>query len=482
MKKTSRDLIGRIVDSGCIRMGSCIILGLSGGPDSLCLLHALNELSDSLEIVLFPVHINHKLRPEADDEMTRVIEICDRMDLECLAYEVDCKNFAEELKASTEEAGRIVRYQIFDDVADGLVAKGIPKGKIYIATAHNSDDQSETVLFRLMRGTGLSGLSGISSARASEKGYTIIRPLLRVSRKLIEGYIEENKLVPNIDKSNEDTDYTRNRIRQELIPYLEKNFNPSIKDALVRFSEIAEQDDAVLEDISYAEFEKCASVDFDNSCGEINLEYLMKLPLAIIRRIVGIMLSALSLSEVTSYQTIQSIIGLAYSENPSARISLPTGYVARREYAKLIIELAEIDEDGDGVPDNLIMMPQIMMLKEFEHQKDEVYAAFDFDAFNKVYPGKVGEIRLRTRQSGDYIAIKDGKSKKLQDFFVDAKIPAVERDRILVAAIGSEILWVLPSEHMNSDRLRKFGKFSQNYQITEATSRVLFLELNNTLC
>ena len=147
-------IIDTIIDNGLIPPASAVIVGVSGGPDSLCLLHSLNSIADMYDMILIPVHVNHMLRPEAYEESMHLSDICERMDLELRIYEASCKDVAEELRISVEEAGRQVRYQIFDEVAAELEENGVPAEKIVIALAHNADDQAETVLFRLIRGTG----------------------------------------------------------------------------------------------------------------------------------------------------------------------------------------------------------------------------------------------------------------------------------------------------------------------------------------
>ena len=188
-----KHIMDSIIDSNLIEENSVIVVGFSGGPDSLCLLHALASIADVYNLTLVPVHINHKLRPEADEEQIRAAKMCEKMGLDCNVFEVDCKAIAEELHISTEEAGRYIRYEIFDDVCEDLQAEGVEHDKIYVAVAHNADDQSETVLFRLLRGTGPTGLEGMPLTRATEKGFLLIRPLLGVTRKEIEQYIEDRK-------------------------------------------------------------------------------------------------------------------------------------------------------------------------------------------------------------------------------------------------------------------------------------------------
>ncbi len=477
-KRTASGVIASMLETGTIAEGGVIIVGFSGGPDSLCLLHALNELSHSMELSLVPVHVNHHLRgAKADEEQANAVAMCEKMDLECLVYDVDCKAMAEEMGASTEEAGRIIRYEIFDDVADQLAQQGVDPANIYIALAHNADDQSETVLFRLMRGTGVHGLAGISTVRVSDMGYVIVRPLIDVCRADIETYIKVNKLHPNRDESNEVADVTRNKIRLKLIPYIEKNYNPNIKDALRRYAEIAEIDD------NYMELQAsniCSeAMDFDTVRNALILDIsdMKDQHVAILRRIIVFCFRTIGIMEGASYELVLAVMNLIFSSNPSASANLPGGLVAQREYDKLVFMPEEAAEKEHDPASDYRLVPQILMRKDFCPDDGDVYAAFDFDAFNEKYPGQAGSLTLRTRREGDYIGIKGGKSKKLQDFFVDEKIVQSERDRILVVAIGSEILWIVPNSQLSTAKQREQGRFSQNYQLSDTSERVLFLEL-----
>lgn len=478
MKKT---VIDAMIDSTLIVEGSTIIVGFSGGPDSLCLLHALIQISEPYNLTIIPVHVNHKLRPSADDEAEACCRMCDRWGLECTVFEADCKSMAEDLGISLEEAGRYIRYDVFDEVAEDVKSNGTDEDSIFIALAHNADDQSETVLFRLLRGTGVHGLAGMPEVRASDGGYLIIRPILQVTREEIEKYIKENNLHPNIDESNFETDYTRNKIRNELIPYLEKNYNPNIKQALRRYAEIADVDDGAITAAAAEAINDCLEANEKDDSLELDITDLKDTSPAINRRIVGIILSALRLETKSNYELVVSLMNLIYSENPSAIIDLPSGYKAMREYNKIIFtENTELFESKKA-NDNLRLLPQVMKASEYKPNPDQVYAAFDFDEFNKKYPGKVGEIKLRTRQECDFIAIKGG-SKKIQDFLVDDKVSKTLRDSLLMACIENEVLWILPNEAFSSAELQEKGKFSQDFQVTEATDRVLFLEISDILC
>lgn len=468
-------IIDKIIDGGLVAEGSYIIIGLSGGPDSLCLLHSLAQISDSMDLTLIPVHVNHKLRPEADDEEDNVVRICDRLGLDCETYEADCKGVADELGISTEEAGRQIRYDIFDEVASQVEAGGVPKNSILIAVAHNADDQAETVLFRLLRGTGVHGLAGMPAVRSSESGYTIVRPLIDIERSEIEEYIKENRLHPNIDASNMENDYTRNKIRNELIPMLEKKYNPSVKLALRRYAELADLDDTLLNEIAVSSMDGNISFGHDPERIMLNIKDLRTNPVSINTRITGFILQTMRLEKYASFELISQLTQLIYSDNPSASVDLPLGSRAYREYDTLIY--SDADEDRIIGPDtSLRMMPQVIMMKDFHPDDEYMYAAFDFDKFNEAHPGKAGEIRLRTRQEGDYLPMKRG-SKKIQDLLVDSKVMKRARDSILMVAIDNEVLWILPSKYFAGRQEQEKGRFSPKYHISEDTERVLFIEI-----
>lgn len=476
MKKNT--IIERIIDEGLVQEGSWIVTGVSGGPDSLCLLHALHRLSDSMDLTIIPVHVNHMLRPEADDEAENVARICDRLGLECALFAADCSEMAEDMKISTEEAGRYIRYEIFDDVAEQIENEGVPKEKINIAVAHNADDQSETVLFRLLRGTGIHGLGGIPAARDSDSGYLIIRPLLTTERSEIEEYIRENKLRPNIDKTNEGTDYTRNRIRNELIPYLEKNFNPNIKDTLRRYAGLAALDDGLLTDLALSECEDCLTVDEEEGRVVLDISELKETHPSVTSRIISLVFKVLRIEMGAGYELVASMLDMLYSDNPSSSIDLPGDFRAVREYDSIIF--AGSDEDLSVKAESLMMFPQVMMMKDFHPDPEAVYAAFDFDKFNEEHPGKAGELELRTRREGDYLPMKSGR-KKIQDLLVDSKVKKNARDSILMVAIGSEVLWVLPNRYFTGKQEQEKGRFSPKYHITDTTERVLYIEIGDDL-
>ncbi len=220
-----------------------IVIGVSGGPDSMCLLDCLYYLKNKLNIELIVAHVNHMIRPEAKEETEYVNEYCQKHEIPCYIKYEDINKLAKEQKRSSEEVGRKVRYEFFAEIAKKT-------GANKIATAHNANDNAETVLMNILRGSGTSGLKGIEI-----KTEKYIRPLRGCERYEIEEYCKLKNLNPKIDKTNLENIYTRNKIRNELIPYLKNNFNPNIIQGLNRLSTLAKQDDEYFMQIVKNEYE-----------------------------------------------------------------------------------------------------------------------------------------------------------------------------------------------------------------------------------
>ncbi len=316
MNDLSKTVKSTILRRKLISPGDYVLLGLSGGADSLCLLHILLELQDEMDFDLCAVHINHGIRGKAaDDDAAWVVEHCRKSGVSCVMVQANVPLYAQKLHLTEEEAGRHVRREVFAFMAYGLLGDNVspthpayklrsmyvaPNGApgkpraVKIALAHNMQDQAETILMRILRGTGVHGLTGIqyqssvddalehlarsihrhqAALDANAKGpkanfdsipplpphviaerekmlkaldISIIRPLLDTSREEIESYCTENQLQPRVDHTNAEADYTRNKVRLELIPYLEKDFNPNIKQTLVRLAANAAEDDEAL--------------------------------------------------------------------------------------------------------------------------------------------------------------------------------------------------------------------------------------------
>lgn len=240
-----------IKQNNLIEKNDKIVIGVSGGPDSMCLLDILNCLKKDLDCEIIVAHVNHGLREEAEEETKYVQAFCEKLQIPLYVKYANIMRLAKQAKKGTEEMGREVRYEFFEEIALRTKANKI-------ATAHTENDNVETVLMNLIRGTAISGLKGIEIKRKTiikQREITYIRPIRNCTRQEIEEYCEEKKLAPKIDKSNLENIYTRNKIRNKLIPYLQEEFNPNILETLNRLSDLARQDEEYFTKIIAKQYE-----------------------------------------------------------------------------------------------------------------------------------------------------------------------------------------------------------------------------------
>lgn len=214
-----------------IQPGDKLVLGVSGGPDSISMLDILNEIKNEFQFEIYVAHINHMIREEAEDDEKYVESYCEKKGIQCYVKRIDVQQFANTYKIGTEEAGRNVRYEFFEEVLQNV-------GANKIAIAHNKNDKIETIIMNLLRGSGISGLKGIEPVRDNK----YIRPLIECDRQEIETYCEEHQLNPRIDKTNFENDYTRNKIRNIVIPYIKEEFNPNVIETIDRLSQVATEE------------------------------------------------------------------------------------------------------------------------------------------------------------------------------------------------------------------------------------------------
>lgn len=261
-----------------------VLIGVSGGPDSMCLLDNLKSLQEKLKIKKIVVaHINHMLRKEAEEETLYVKDYCSKNGIECFVKYVDIAKVVKSRGISEETAGREERYKFFEEISKKIKANKI-------ALAHNSNDNAETVLMHLIRGSGLSGLSGIKPYRDTK----FIRPLIKCTREEIEEYCKIKKLEPKYDKTNNDNVFTRNKVRNELIPYLKENYNPNIIETLNRLSDVVQEEEDFIETEIEKEYknilkeENTTKIVIDSKkFNNINIALRKRLIIYIIKKILG---------------------------------------------------------------------------------------------------------------------------------------------------------------------------------------------------
>lgn len=443
-----------------------IVLGLSGGPDSVCLFHILNSIAKEWDLTIHPVHINHKFRPGAAEQDQKFAEELSReLGWHCESFVFDCRAIAEAEKMTGEEAGRKVRYESFARVAQNLVDSGeAQRENIRIAVAQNADDQAETILFRILRGAGTDGLSGISYERADEDGNIIVRPLLDGAKKDILTYCEAHDLRPRIDHTNKEPVYTRNKIRLELIPYLEREYNTNVKDTLIRMGKAAAADRDFLWKQAQQAFDETV-IERSESEILLNGEKLAGLHPAIRQRVISGAFSEIGLTGDVGSAHFDGCEAVCASDKPSARFDMPKGYYLTRVYGDIKAAKA-----AEAEPLNIHI--RRMSRKEYEKIKMTLnrHGVFDAEAMEEAF-GKycMIEIRAGIREPGDFITIGEGKTKKIQDYFIDAKVPKDERDRAILMKIGHEVLWAAPKN--------KKGRYSFKFKLSEHTKNVICIEI-----
>ena len=445
-----------------IQKGDKIVLGLSGGPDSVCLLHVLNRLKKDFNIEIYASHLNHQIRGiEAQKDALYVSKLCEDMGIIFFVKSINVPKYCENEGLSLEEGARKLRYEMFYEIKDKIKANKI-------AIGHNLNDQAETVMMRIMRGTGLKGLKGIDYIRDN----CIIRPILDVERNEIEEYCEAYNLNPRIDKTNLENIYTRNKIRLDLLPYMKDNFNSNVIESIVRMSNSLKSDNDYIEKEAEAKFREVSNIK-EKGFVEINLDDFVCLHDAIkVRVLRNSIKHILGDTNFVDQRHIEDIMSLEDNSKVNKMLTLPRNIFVYRKKDSIILTNEEIvNEEIEfyyNVPSNgfikikelkQIIETQVMSIDRYKSMKlDNSSKGFDF---NKVKGGIV----IRSRRQGDKIKLAMG-SKKVKDLFIDLKIPREERCKIPIITDSEGIICV-------GDY-----KISENYKIDENTKEVLKINFN----
>ncbi len=444
--------------------GRKLLVGVSGGPDSVCLLHILDQLKESLGVRLHIAHLNHMLRGvESDEDGSYVKELSDTLGIPATFGKRDVDAYHREHSLSLEAAAREVRYDFFLHVAESI-------GAGCIALGHTKDDQVETILMNLVRGTGITGLRGmtpIRKLRLPGGGILVVaRPLIEVSRSETEEYCRVHKLSPRSDYSNFSLEYTRNRIRHELVPLL-RRYNKNIGVALMRTAR------AAADELSF--IERQVSGEWDRVVREqpngllIDNGALLSLHPALqrhlLRQVVGQILEDLTDIESVHIEKMME----ALSKPAGKRLSLPRGLVFHVGYQTCLVTRGSVDicplpalkgENRLNVPGDTELPGWLVRASITQHgEKAEGFmACLDLDAAG-------GDLVLRGRKDGDrFQPLGMGEPKRLQDFMVDAKIPRIWRDRVPLVCSPGGILWVVG------------WRIAERVKVTDSTKHVLRLE------
>ena len=441
-----------------------IVLGISGGADSVCLLKILARWTEAWGISLRAVHVHHQLRgEEADADERFVRELCENEGIPCRVFHEDVQGMAQREKIGLEEAGRIARYRCF-----ATVCEDVGGGKI--ALAHHQDDLAETMLHHLVRGTGMAGLCSLKPVSGNR-----IRPLLCLEKEEILVYLKAAGQPWRTDSSNLEDDYTRNRIRHHVLEELKTEVNPRAVRHMAQLSEELEETRAVLAQVAA---EKRRQYVRKSEKGMLLAEELKKEPDLIGRQIVHDLLKEISGKQKDFTRIHVEAVQELWNRKVGARRDLPYGMQAIRTYDGIYLERkAEKCETRDseknaGIQINVhsqgtesfqigeLTLTVSRTARDFGEIPEKKYTKwFDYDRIKQT-------LVIRHRQPGDRICLFDGGgSKKLKDYLIDRKIPAQKRDQLWLLADGSDILWII------GDRI------SAAYKVTAESQRILQAEI-----
>lgn len=441
-----------------------VLVALSGGPDSVCLLHVLKNLKDESKLDIYALYIDHGLRPEeVSVEIEFCKNLCEKLDLPFMTKSIDVKNYAQEKGINRQAAARELRYQVFEETALEINAQKIALG-------HTADDQAETILMRLFRGSGSTGLSGIPPVRGK-----FIRPLINIERQEIERYLQEEKIEYIVDSSNLRRDYLRNKIRLSLMPMI-REVNPNIIDTLSRTAAILREEERYFEILVTKTLIRLMSRK-TNSRIELFLSPLEVMEKVILRRALRRAIDETRGLRGINFIHIEDIIDLIKKGRTGDRLYLPKGIRAIKDYSVLILtsELpVTLDTYTLEVPGEVVLREAGVLIKaslikfsdfgessQAIRERAEFKTLALFDAERLIFP-----LIVRPRKEGDFFyPLGFGKKKKLQDFFVDEKVPRDERDAIPFIVSGEDIIWIVGY------------RGDERFKVTDETREVLKLEV-----
>ncbi len=471
MDKLQEKVLNTIKTQAMIPADGHVIVGLSGGMDSVCLLFVLLSLREQLHFKVSAVHVNHGLRGDAADADQDFAEkLCRVQQIPLMVFSADVRKMAAENGRSLEEAGRDYRYSCFEEALEKA-------GADRIAVAHHRDDLCETVLMNLCRGTGIAGLAGIPAVRGA-----VIRPLIDVSRGEIEAWMKEKGYAFCEDATNTDTAYTRNRIRHEILPSLETGVNAEAKQHIAETAGDAARLRSYIEEEAARCSEGLAEVYSDRTVLWIERLGILHevLQTEIIRQVLEKMAGS---ARDLSRNHIYAVLGLMQRQS-GRQIDLPYMLLAERDHDVIVIrqKAAESRTDegesclsfeapcsvmirltGVGIPCRTGLYRLTMQVlpagKKPQIPKKRYTKWFDYDRMSH-------ELTFRTRLPDDHLGLSDGSHKKLRRVLMDAKVSREDRERLLIVADGNHVVWI-PA----------LGRIGDDLKVTQLTKNILEIQL-----
>lgn len=444
-------------------MEDCIVVAVSGGPDSVALLKVLSVVSGEHRLSLVAAHLNHGMRgKESDSEEVFARKLCESMGIAFESEYMDIPALVKGEKRSPEDICRDVRYNFFEKVRKKYKADKIALG-------HNLDDQAETVVMKFLRGSGMGGLRGILPMRDG----TYIRPLISVTRNEILTFLKKEGMEFVTDSSNIEDIYLRNRIRNRLIPELRENYNPGLEENLGHTADIIR----VENDYINTEVEDVLTtwgIDRDNDDIRINIQELVKLHEAIQRRVIKTLLQNCSHQKKgIGYLHVKSVMALITGGSPNGILNLPFDLEVRREYDLLVISKTKTPSGRNHEFHYTVEIPGKIDIKELG-----IKATFDlidsaptlnFDTGRTIfmdYENISFPLIIRNMKPGDRIQpFGMNGSKKVKSFFIDEKIPKNRRKEIPLLIDQKSVLWIMGM------------RLSERVRITDKTTKVVKAEI-----
>lgn len=456
-----------------IEAGSLVAVGVSGGADSVCLLHILQRLSDKIPFKILAVHVDHGVRAESAEDAAYVERLCQELGIPFYLQKVDMNGYAAEQGLSLEEAGRQLRYAAYEEVLRQQKSTEVCK----IAVAHNANDRAETMLFHLFRGSGMKGLSSIQPVRGS-----VIRPLLCLERAEIERYLAEQNLTFCQDSTNEEDKYTRNKIRHHILPYAEKEICSGAVIHMGELADIVSETERYLTKQTQRLYEAC--VEEKDGCLSIQCGRLLAEDPAMYKRVLLSCMERLTphRKDVTG-QHISDLVNLMTKQG-SKELSLPYGIKAYKEYERLRLcqdtdsNTARTDKSG-AADQTYVIKPPVEIVVPGEgtyvftlHERNgsfwEIPENIPENRYTKRldYDKITTDLLLRTRRRGDYLTIDAAlHTQSVKQYMINEKIPKIRRDNMHVLAEGAHVLWI-PGY-----------RISQRCKVDESTKCILQVQL-----
>lgn len=447
-------IISYIEEKALIGEGVRVFAGVSGGADSLCLLYVLSEYKNTHPFELRVIHVEHGIRGEESVEDARYVQaVCEELAVPCEVVSVDVPQAEKELGLSLEEAARVLRYEQFQAIAN-------QSGDL-IALAHHKEDQAETLLWQMIRGSDLKGLGAMRPKRDC-----YIRPLLSVSRAEIEAYLTERGITWRTDSTNEKMDATRNRMRLEVVPVL-RQLNAGSVEHLCDMADRMQRLEDYMEQQTDEIYGYCVLADINHNKLTI-CEKLREYPEILTERVFYRALTEVAGSAKDIGQIHVKALRELLSRQVGRRLDLPYGVRAHRTYEGIVLchnsqESKKVTGDAqlsEKITPQMVSMQVIERAQVQEIPKKKYTKCFDYDKIKDI-------VKIRYPKEGDWLTIDEaGHTQKLKRFFVNEKIPAEERSRTLLLADGDHVIWII------GHRISSF------YKVDEHTTRVLKVQID----